>query len=167
MNWDAIGAIGEMVGAVAVIITLVYLAVQVRQARQEVRRSTSRARSDARRSALAVMSDARVLPLYVKAQAAEGGQLAIFAEHATTHYGMTAEEGVLLAQTVLSAWQTRLQTIGVIDELGPFERREFEEELRFMYGRPGAERRMYELVLKPRQHPDVIRYVESVLGHAA
>ena len=31
MNWDAIGAIGEVVGAVGVIITLIYLAAQIRQ----------------------------------------------------------------------------------------------------------------------------------------
>ena len=31
MNWDAIGALAELAGAVAVIITLVYLAVQIRQ----------------------------------------------------------------------------------------------------------------------------------------
>ncbi len=31
MNWDALGAIGEVVGAAAVIITLAYLAVQIRQ----------------------------------------------------------------------------------------------------------------------------------------
>ena len=31
MNWDAVGAIGEIVGALAVVITLVYLAIQVRQ----------------------------------------------------------------------------------------------------------------------------------------
>lgn len=30
MNWDAIGAIGEIVGAIAVVITLVYLAAQIR-----------------------------------------------------------------------------------------------------------------------------------------
>ena len=30
MNWDAIGAIGEIVGAIAVFATLVYLAIQVR-----------------------------------------------------------------------------------------------------------------------------------------
>ena len=44
MNWDAIGAIGEIVGATAVVVSLVYLAVQIRQntrvgfsmARQEV-----------------------------------------------------------------------------------------------------------------------------------
>jgi hypothetical protein len=31
MNWAAIGAIGEIVGAVAVVVTLAYLAIQVRQ----------------------------------------------------------------------------------------------------------------------------------------
>jgi hypothetical protein len=31
MNWDAIGAISEAIGAAAVIITLAYLAVQIRQ----------------------------------------------------------------------------------------------------------------------------------------
>ncbi len=31
MNWDAIGAVGEIAGAMAVIVTLVYLASQVRQ----------------------------------------------------------------------------------------------------------------------------------------
>ena len=31
MNWDAIGAIGEVIGAVAVVGSIVYLAVQIRQ----------------------------------------------------------------------------------------------------------------------------------------
>jgi hypothetical protein len=31
LNWDAIGAIGEVIGAVAVFVTLAYLAVQIRQ----------------------------------------------------------------------------------------------------------------------------------------
>ncbi len=33
MNWDAIGAIGELLSAIAVLVTLVYLAVQVRYSR--------------------------------------------------------------------------------------------------------------------------------------
>ncbi len=36
MNWEAIGAIGELIGAVAVLVTLIYLAVQVRQAKHEI-----------------------------------------------------------------------------------------------------------------------------------
>jgi hypothetical protein len=31
MNWDAVGAIGEIIGAAAVVATLAYLAVQIRQ----------------------------------------------------------------------------------------------------------------------------------------
>jgi hypothetical protein len=31
MNWDAIGAIGETIGALAVFLTLVYLSIQIRQ----------------------------------------------------------------------------------------------------------------------------------------
>ncbi len=31
MNWEAIGAIGELIGAAAVVVTLIYLAVQIRQ----------------------------------------------------------------------------------------------------------------------------------------
>ena len=34
MNWEAIGAIGEILGAMAVVMTLVYLATQVRYAKE-------------------------------------------------------------------------------------------------------------------------------------
>jgi hypothetical protein len=37
MNWEALGAIGEIVGAAAVIVTLGYLAVQMRQNTRAVR----------------------------------------------------------------------------------------------------------------------------------
>ena len=40
MNWDALGAIGEIVGAVGVIATLAYLAVQVRQNTGAIRGAT-------------------------------------------------------------------------------------------------------------------------------
>ena len=51
MNWEAIGAIGEIVGAAGVVVTLLYLAVQVRLSRQatdvntQVNRAASAARS--------------------------------------------------------------------------------------------------------------------------
>jgi hypothetical protein len=40
MNWDAIGAIGEIVGAVAVVTSLVYLAVQIRVSSGALRTGT-------------------------------------------------------------------------------------------------------------------------------
>lgn len=42
MNWDAMGAVGQILGSVAVFITLWYLAVQTRQVRQEVRHAMDR-----------------------------------------------------------------------------------------------------------------------------
>ena len=35
MNWDAVGAVAEIIGAVAVVATLLYLAVQIRQANRQ------------------------------------------------------------------------------------------------------------------------------------
>lgn len=40
MNWDAIAAVGEIVGAAGVIASVVYLAIQVRRAIAESRAST-------------------------------------------------------------------------------------------------------------------------------
>ena len=46
MNWEALGAIGEIVGAVAVIATLGYLAVQIRQNTRALKASTHQSLSD-------------------------------------------------------------------------------------------------------------------------
>ena len=38
MNWEAVGAISEAVGVIAILISLAYLAVQIRQSTQEFSR---------------------------------------------------------------------------------------------------------------------------------
>ena len=43
MNWEAIGAIGEIIGAIAVVVTLAYLAVQVRNSTRVARSATRQA----------------------------------------------------------------------------------------------------------------------------
>ena len=40
LNWDAIGAIGEIVGAVAVVVTLIYLSLQLRHYNKGLRSAT-------------------------------------------------------------------------------------------------------------------------------
>ena len=47
MNWDAISAIGEIIGALGVIVTLGYLAVQIRQNTASVKASTLQAMLEA------------------------------------------------------------------------------------------------------------------------
>ncbi len=40
MNWDAIGAVGEILGAIAVVVSLVYLATQINTSNKAVRQSS-------------------------------------------------------------------------------------------------------------------------------
>ncbi len=45
MNWDAIGAIAELLGAIGVIASLVYLAMQIRQSRDQMSQNSDLIRS--------------------------------------------------------------------------------------------------------------------------
>jgi hypothetical protein len=45
MNWDAIAAISQVFGTIAVIVTLIYIALQVRHARQQASRALSQGRA--------------------------------------------------------------------------------------------------------------------------
>jgi hypothetical protein len=42
LNWEAIGAVGEVVGAIAVVMTLIYLSVQTRQNTKAVQHASAR-----------------------------------------------------------------------------------------------------------------------------
>jgi hypothetical protein len=57
VNWDAIAAVGEAVGAAGVIASLVYLAVQIRQNSQSVRRAGARQTGERNAVALRALAD--------------------------------------------------------------------------------------------------------------
>ena len=46
MNWDAIGAVGEIVGAIAVVVSLLYLANQIHTSTRAVKQAASREMMD-------------------------------------------------------------------------------------------------------------------------
>ena len=65
MNWEATGAIGEFLGAAAVLITLIYLAVQVRQGNTaEQRESLHGYVSEVNEKFLAPQSDPEFVELF-------------------------------------------------------------------------------------------------------
>ena len=45
MNWDALGASGEIIGAFAVLVTLYYLTIQIKIQNQELDKSNKRTRA--------------------------------------------------------------------------------------------------------------------------
>ena len=56
MNWEAIGAIGEVLGAAAVVATLGYLAVQIRQNSRAVKNSAAQSMLSEANASLRVAS---------------------------------------------------------------------------------------------------------------
>ena len=67
MNWDAIGAIGEVVGATGVILSLLYLAVQIRGDAKAKRASTVHEQSNAYRDFLNTMAtDETLADIYLR-----------------------------------------------------------------------------------------------------
>ena len=67
MNWDALGAIGEIVGATAVAISVIYLAVQIRKQTVESRLSATRDLSDKRSGFMKVLvSDEDLSQIWLK-----------------------------------------------------------------------------------------------------
>ena len=57
MNWDAIGALSESIGALAVIISLVYLALQIRAQTREARLQSSFQITEAFREAISSLQN--------------------------------------------------------------------------------------------------------------
>lgn len=65
MNWEAIGAIGEILGAGAVVITLIYLTAQLKQNSQQIRINSSQtAMSDYSGRIIDVLSNPESLVLF-------------------------------------------------------------------------------------------------------
>jgi hypothetical protein len=65
MNWEAIGAVGETVGALAVLVTLVYLAVQIQQNTKAVQAAAvDSANSHVSKIREAIIADADVANIF-------------------------------------------------------------------------------------------------------
>ena len=106
MNWDAIGAIGEIIGALAVLVTLIYLAIQVRHTRRAQQADAIRANRQERREYHSMLRDSPYIPaIYAKLEKNDA---------------LTAEEEHRLLQHNAATWglwysewiQTQLQWRG-------------------------------------------------------
>lgn len=67
MNWNAIGAIGEIVGSAAVVITIAYLAVQTRHSTKSAKSvSTNQSRAAVTDVLSAITSDSEAVKVYTQ-----------------------------------------------------------------------------------------------------
>ncbi len=98
MNWEAAAAIGEIVGAFAVVVTLLYLAVQTRLARGETRASAIRANRNERREFFTQLRDSPYLPdIITRAEAGEtlsAEERYRLQNHSAAHWGLIYSEWI-------------------------------------------------------------------------
>jgi len=166
MDWEAIGAVGESLGAVAVLVTLVYLSVQVRHARTQAKRALSQSRGDALRNLIEIELDDRVNRIAVKADDSLGAEsLAPFVQALTSQTALTEEEARVLLWSQVAWWNYFLQIIPNAGELAEMERLQFDVPLG-LYGRKGVRQLFYETYIKKVGHPDAVRYIEEVLARS-
>ena len=163
MNWDEVGAIGQVLGSIAVFITLVYLALQVRQARREVQHSISQSRADAvRHLLLNRANEERITRLNSKANAGLGGQPLPFVTTLMDRTDLTEEEAYSIFSEQMAWWNYRSQVIAYVDELPEGERIQFDEAIRRFFGHPVAS--LWYETLRPTLSPEAVRYVDETLA---
>ena len=164
MNWDAIAAIGQVLGSVAVFVTLGYLAVQLRHARAEMQRSFTQTRAAmVRDQAMAVATDERLIPLGAKANVALGGAPGAFVTELVKRTGLTVEEAVRLYYEQVAWSQMRVETIRNIEDLPDSVRGDFEKRFRSQLAQSPVTRLFYETG-GGALGPEIMRYIDNLLA---
>ncbi len=162
MNWDAIGAISELLGSIAVFVTLGYLAIQIRQARSETRRALSQGRMEANRALLELHLDERHLAARLKAEAALGDAPLPIIGTLVERAGLTQEEAWRVFLVEVARWNYRIHVITHWNELSPSEQAIFDTAVRHRMSSDLAQL-FWDQHFKRQAHADVVRYLERVL----
>jgi hypothetical protein len=149
-----------------VFVTLAYLAIQTKQAKEEARRSFFEAHLDGIREVVSSRAtNERLNAIYVKARSA----LAIdqsgipFVKALVERTGLTTEEAQTVFWDMAADWMCRLQFIRNIDQMNPEERLVFEAPFIQGYLLDPIVRLWWE-TMKSIQPPNVIGYVEELLA---
>jgi hypothetical protein len=168
MNWDAIGAVGELLGSATVLVTLVYLARQVRYARNEGRRAISQGRIEALRDLTALALEERNFEAVQKANELFGfGPTPGSWGSTMIERGMSVDEMRRVLLQEVAHWGYAVHVITHADELQAEELTQFSNWLKLRYGTPGISRFIYETGLKGSSHPATIRGFEKLMEQAA
>ena len=164
MNWDEVSAIGQMLGSIAVFLTLGYLAVQVRHARDEVARSIAQARAEMlREQAMTLATDAGLTSLTAKVTVALGWELSPFTTEIVKRAGVSAEAANRLMWVEQAWWAIRSQTFRYLDVLPSTDRPDFDARMRRIYGGKTLAGLWYQ-TMKSAQDPNLTRYIDDLLA---
>ena len=163
--WEEVGALGQVLGSIAVFVSLIYVATQVRHARSEAQRSVAENR--ALRSIhvnMALATNERLLAIHVKGNDFLRGDIprSPFMEAWATKSGLSLAEAVSLHTELFCRWENVAQSVLYIEELDAGTRAQFNRSTRFVFSEPVF--RLWFDLFKPNLNPDVVRYVDNLLA---
>ena len=166
MGWEEVGAIGQMLGSVAVFITLGYLAVQTRHTRKEVQRNLGKVSTDSAQDILLLLAaNPSLSAIYVKAMATLGVPPSPVIQMLMERAGLTEQEARVFSALQMAWFQHRVQVIPHIDSMIPAQRISFEKATRGYFGMP-LHRMWYEEA-KATLHDHAVRYIDNLLAQPA
>lgn len=163
MNWEAVGAVGELLGSVAVLATLVYLAVQVSHAKEQMSRGARGTRSDALRQLLTLSATSTEL---MSAHLAMNDRLGVETNAWTSfvlEHGGTRKDAYLLGLQEWYRWSLVEQTLASASELRPAERIQAETSYRSIYGGRGVSAHWFRIVARPALNAEIVQYIDNLL----
>lgn len=140
MNWEAIGAIAELVGALGVIASLFYLASQIRRNSESVEAATALSISEATQQRLLVPAQSPELAGAI-VRAFNGGVLSDAEQEQVRFFTRASLRGIensfiqfkrgMISSEVFAGYQALLETnvrLGVVSDWWSRERQTFEPE---------------------------------------
>ena len=126
MDWNAIGAVGEVAGAIAVLVTLVYLATQVRHSSQQTRLALSQARTEANRALISLGLEDKILEAHIKADMAFAPEPFGPTQMLMSKAALSREEAARVLMVFVSYWNYVVQIVPVVEILSEPERQQFD-----------------------------------------
>jgi hypothetical protein len=164
VNWEIIGAVGELISGLAVLLTLVYLSWQLRDARNEMRQTIRQNRDTALREILiAEMNHNEDL---VRIDSALGVNTHV-ARILTEKLDLPPKDVQLYSKRQELWWFYRTSTLANLDSLSDHQQYETKQHLKMVYGPGGTGEAWWEAWKEIRGEEDEnVNIVESILREA-
>jgi hypothetical protein len=163
MNWEAIGAVAEAFGVILVLVTLVYVAIQVRDAKDQVRRSAQERRhSNLRELYLAPTQNAELASVYSRTEAVWTPE--IESEEQLFEAAGLSPQVAFIWQSYQRAWWTHWrEVIGYRDQLSKTQLDEINLGIRTIFTSTSAKTYLNSMI--PVKSP-TMSYIDSVLNES-
>ena len=166
MTVAELGSIGEFLGSIAVLVTLVYVSIQVRYARSEARRAAQTARVQAvRENWLSRAQNPELLDAMIKAEQSLGGVFLEqpFVRELVENGGLSYREAYLVLCDQIIQWQNWVATIENLEDQSPAAILRMNAAMRTFYTH-GYARHFWQRQLEANVEKKTVEYVKNVLA---